>query len=147
MKSAARFWKCPSQLPRRGLGPSLRPAAACAARLPGGTGLLAAPAACLPRGNKAAWPWEAPTRGAGEICLQRRNGRRTWKCELLLSSAHCFPLVLNLWHWNSLFTHSYNICNLPWACWTIFIAGCLWLCRKQKIILWKLANWYSSRLP
>lgn len=120
VKSVERFWNMRlSRLPSMRLGfqcvplqQSVRPS------LPGGMSLRTASSSCLPWGNKAASPWEASAGGSEEICLQRRDGKRPWKCELLLPSAHRFPFAVNLWHWNSLLIRSGSVCHLPWACWS-----------------------------
>ena len=140
---------CP--LMRPGFQSVLLPQSVCPL-LPGGIGSLTASSSCLPWGNKAVSPWEASIGGSEEICLQTRDGRRTWKFELLLSSAHRLPFVLNLWHWNILPMCSYNICLLPWACWNVEIHGCgfvgsrtLFFVNLMKRKL--LANRCSSKLP
>lgn len=150
MKCAVHFWNMPlSQLPSdEAWVPICASPAVCATMAARWHQPPTASSSCLPWGNRAASPWDAPTGGSEEICLQRRDGRRTWKYELLLSSAHRFPLVLNLWHWHSLLTCSDNICHSPWACWNLSIASCLWLCRKWKIVLCKLnENEISKLIP
>lgn len=48
-------------------------------------------------------------------------GNVNYCCHQHIASPASPPRLLNLWHWNSLLTHSRNICNLPCAYWNIEI--------------------------